>query len=429
MIFIKIKVVDQIMGSGKSTAIKQTINDDYKNGGSDNKYIFITPYLKQIEDKDNNRGIVIECPNAKFKQPKNLGDGKLDNLHNLIINNQNIATTHMLFTYASEQTYELLRINEYIIVIDEVLQIMDTTVITVADYNMLIRQEVIKVTEDDTIEWIDSSYTGAFDYLKGLCTRGVVFKSTVKERDKKILNTNNNKYETTREQIQLLVWNLDPSIFKTHSNDIYILTYLFEGSYMYLYFKSHNINFKKYIIQNNKLIGFNSNIKENKEDIRKLIHLYEGKLNNIGDNYYSLSMSWFNNTNNRPLVKQLQRNTYNFLRNIHKAKGREIIWTTFIDHKNKIKGKGYSNSFLQCAEKGSNEYGDRIYIAYCCNRFFHPDDITYFHNFNIDVKDELWTLSEMIQFIWRSAIRNGKEVYLYIPSSRMRGIFKHWLES
>lgn len=429
MIFIKIKVIDARMGKGKTLQIKQKINNEYKNGFLSNKYIFVTPYLKQIEDKDNNSGIILDCPKAKFKQPKNLGDGKLDNLHNLIINNCNIATTHMLFTYASEQTYELLRVNEYIIVIDEVLQIMDTTVITVADYNMLIHQKVIHVDEDDIIRWIDYSYTGAFDYLKGLCTRGIVFKSTIKERETKVLNHNDSKYKNEKEKIQLLVWNLNPSIFKTHSNDIYILTYLFEGSYMYLYFKSHGINFEKYTIRDNKLIDFDINVKEDKQDIKKLVHLYEGKLNNIGDNHYSLSMSWFDNPKNKPLVKQLQRNTYNFLRNIHKAKASEIIWTTFIDYKDKLKGKGYSNSFLQCAEKGSNEYGDRIYIAYCCNRFFHPDDITYFHKFKIDVKDELWALSEMIQFIWRSAIRNNKEIYLYIPSSRMRDIFKHWLES
>lgn len=429
MVFIKIKIVDALMGKGKTTIIKQTINDDYKTGYSNNKYIFVTPYLKQIEDKENNNGIILDCPKAHFKQPKNLGDGKLDNLHNLIINSHNIATTHMLFTYASEQTYELLRINEYIIVIDEVLQLMDTTVITVADYNMLIRQNVIEVTDVESIKWIDHSYTGAFDYLKGLCTRGVVFKSTIKERDKKVLDVTDNKYKVEKEEIQLLVWNLNPSVFKNHSNDIYILTYLFEGSYMYLYFKSHDINFEKYTIHNNSLIDFDDCTRQDKQHIKKLIHLYEGKLNNVGDGHYSLSVSWFNNTKNKPLIKQLQKNIYNFLRNVNSAKSDEIIWTTFIDHQEKLKGKGYANSFLQCAEKGSNEYGDRKYIAYCCNRFFHPDDITYFHRFDISVRDELWALSEMIQFIWRSAIRNDEEIYLYIPSSRMRGIFKQWLES
>ena len=125
----------------------------------------------------------------------------------------------------------------------------------------------------------------------------------------------------------------------------------------------------------------------------------------------------------------MQKNIYNFFRNVHSCKSDEIIWTTFKDYKNKLKGKGYTNGFVQCAEKGSNEYGDKKYIAYCCNRFFHPDDITYFSKKNITVKDEVWALSEMIQFIWRSAIRNDQEIYLYIPSKRMRNMFKNWLNN
>ena len=40
----------------------------------------------------------------------------------------------------------------------------------------------------------------------------------------------------------------------------------------------------------------------------------------------------------------------------------------------------------------------------------------------------LYALSEMVQFIWRSRIREGKEIVLYIPSKRMRELLKEWLE-
>lgn len=33
----------------------------------------------------------------------------------------------------------------------------------------------------------------------------------------------------------------------------------------------------------------------------------------------------------------------------------------------------------------------------------------------------------MVQFIWRSRIREGKEISLYIPSKRMRELLKEWL--
>lgn len=427
----KIKVIDSIMGSGKTAFVKNKINEEYKEGTSDNKYLFITPYLKQIEciesDLEGNiiseTGIIYECPNANFKQPKHLGIGKLEGLHDLILDNQNIATTHALFTHSTNETYELLKVNEYIIVIDEVLQLVDTLAVSVPDYEMLINNNKIKVNEFNELIWLDKKYSGEFSYLKRMCENGLVIESMIKPPKK------SKEDEEDNPPIQLLVWNFNPRIFKNYSNDIYILTYLFEGSYMYLYFKTHSIDYDKYTIQNNNIIPYTEDIKEDKEHIKKLINIYDGRLNNVGDKKTALSKSWFKNSNNRLLVKQLQKNITNYLRNINKAKSDDIIWTTFKDYEYKLKGKGYSKSFIQCSEKGSNEYGDRHYIAYCCNRFFNPDDITYFSSNNVTVNDDIWALSEMIQFIWRSAIRNNEEIYLYIPSDRMRNLLINWLEN
>ena len=44
---------------------------------------------------------------------------------------------------------------------------------------------------------------------------------------------------------------------------------------------------------------------------------------------------------------------------------------------------------------------------------------------NID--QDRYALSEMIQWIFRSAIRKGKPIDIYIPSQRMRELFKKWL--
>lgn len=47
---------------------------------------------------------------------------------------------------------------------------------------------------------------------------------------------------------------------------------------------------------------------------------------------------------------------------------------------------------------------------------------------NIDVDENGFALSEMLQFIWRSAIRDGKEIWVYIPSIRMRNLLKQWIK-
>lgn len=34
----------------------------------------------------------------------------------------------------------------------------------------------------------------------------------------------------------------------------------------------------------------------------------------------------------------------------------------------------------------------------------------------------------MIQWIWRTAIRDGKEIDIYVPSRRMRELLEQWIE-
>ena len=52
--------------------------------------------------------------------------------------------------------------------------------------------------------------------------------------------------------------------------------------------------------------------------------------------------------------------------------------------------------------------------------FFARKDIT------IDV--DKFALSEMLQWIWRSAIRDGRAINVYIPSHRMRELFLGWID-
>ena len=42
--------------------------------------------------------------------------------------------------------------------------------------------------------------------------------------------------------------------------------------------------------------------------------------------------------------------------------------------------------------------------------------------------EDKFALSELVQFVYRSAIRNGKPIDVYIPSKRMRDLFLEWLK-
>lgn len=66
-------------------------------------FIFITPFLSEIE-----RIIKHNDEMCQFKQPFNNGSGKLEDLHKLLANGENIATTHALFLKATDETMQLI---------------------------------------------------------------------------------------------------------------------------------------------------------------------------------------------------------------------------------------------------------------------------------------------------------------------------------
>lgn len=47
---------------------------------------------------------------------------------------------------------------------------------------------------------------------------------------------------------------------------------------------------------------------------------------------------------------------------------------------------------------------------------------------DVNIDEETWALSELIQWLFRSTIREENEINLYIPSKRMRSLLQEWLE-
>ena len=403
----KIHIIDSIMGSGKST---WSFNYMYEN--KDKKFIYITPYLNEIKRLIGEG--TEDCPHTKwyyerrFREPKHLGEGKLDSLHTLLVNDYNIATTHALFKMSTSETIDLIVSGEYILILDEALDVVDIKEINRKDYEMLIDTNKIRVNENHIVEWIDDEYDGKLSEWKTLCKNGTVVEL---KKTKKV---------------QLLVWNFNIESFLSFK-EIFIMTYLFDASYLKYYFDMHGVSYDKYAIEDFKLVPYDNKKPYNKEQYKNLMNIYQGQLNNIGDKNNALSLNWFKK--NKDLKAKLKNNIYNYLRNIINSKSNEIIWTTFKSEQRHIQGKGYTKSFVSCNTKATNEYKNCNTVVYCCNRYISPDYEDYFNQYNITINQDLYALSEMLQFIWRSAIRDNKPINLYIPSRRMRELLIHWLNN
>ena len=108
----------------------------------------------------------------------------------------------------------------------------------------------------------------------------------------------------------------------------------------------------------------------------------------------------------------------NYFHNICKAKSSECLWTTYDEIVPLIKGKGFRKGFISLNEDSSY---NAIYLAFVCNLFYPSDK-------KLPIDEDGYALSEMLQFIWRSAIRDGNEIWVYIPSVRMRNLLKKWIK-
>jgi hypothetical protein len=404
-----IKVVDSIMGSGKTSAAINLMNSD-----TNNNYIFITPYLNEIER------IKTQCNNRKFHEPKVYSKHgetfyKMDSLHQLLQNEKNIATTHALFKMSTEQTKELILYGDYVLILDEVMEVVKQLEISKADIQMLLNEKWI-INDEGIIRWniekekeLGEEYKGEFITVKRLALNNNL-----------ILHNNS-----------ILFWNFPADIFKLFK-DVYVLTYMFDAQLQKYYYDMNNITYEKYIsVKENGNFVFKKNINysdvEVRNKLKSKINIYDGVLNKIGDGRFSLSKSWYESK--KHLHKKIKNNVENYFKNLVKSGTNFNMWTTFKDYQGKIKGKGYTKGFVSCTARATNEYSHKTSLAYTINRFIRPTISEYFRSNGAIVNDDLYALSELLQWIWRSAIRNDEEINLYIPSERMRTLLIDWLEN
>lgn len=169
------------------------------------------------------------------------------------------------------------------------------------------------------------------------------------------------------------------------------------------------------------VLNFNKNY-----DYRNLIHILEHeKLNDIGKNKYDLSHGWY--IKNYDKLDILRKHISNFYQNIvDYGKVSDIaMWTTYGDFFDKVKGRGYTKSYIYPFDQSfKTEYSNRFLLAYTCN-FFFPAVWTI--NKPTCITEQQYALLNLIIFLKQSALQHGHEIWIYIPSKRMRDLLKEWI--
>ncbi|RHR04682.1 DEAD/DEAH box helicase family protein [Ruminococcus sp. AF20-12LB] len=402
-----IKIVDDIMGSGKSTWAINHINQN-----PDKKFLCIVPLLSECERFKEKTDIDIIDPEK--------WGSKWKNFRWLVENDKNIVTTHSLIKMMDLDMLELLKSKNYVLMIDECLDVLDTYKISKDDLKIIFNEKLVSLDEDGFLVWNEERkpYKGVYGDIKRLCS----FKSLM-----------GFKKENSDELARIIMWNFPVDFFKCF-DESYIFTYLWEGSIQKSYFDIHGIKYEKYMLDyDRQLIPHCKEIEyEKRKNIVDLINIYDGKFNKIGmkiGKSNPLSKSWYEDKRkkNRSIFSQLKNNTENYFRTVTKTKSIDNMYTVFKPYCKYVKGEGYTKGFVSCNARGTNEFKNKKSLAYLINFFMSPDIKQFVEHYHIEFDDNLFSLSALLQWIWRSQIRDGKSINLYIPSERMRELLKMWI--
>ncbi|NMB69753.1 DEAD/DEAH box helicase family protein [candidate division WWE3 bacterium] len=403
-IFIAIYICDAPMGAGKTSAAIT-----YMNEHPDQKFLFVTPYLTEVDR------IKQACPALNFTTPSDDHSTKLDNLHSLLSSGQNIVSTHALFGMYNSYTEELLRNSDYTLIMDEVFAVIETMSISVADIDVLLQSGLAEIAEDgEHIRWLDDEYNGT------------------KFQDVMVKAKANN---LIRYKNKLLYWTFPVNTFLLFNN-VYILTYLFDAQIQRYYYDMCGVSYE-YIgtscVNGKYTFSKTTHVPDFLTRLQSYVHiLNDEKLNRIGDSKHALSATWYKEAcryKKKPLIEKMCNNLYNVFRHRFQSSAKENMWTCFKAHEKWLERGNYRSGFVSCNIRATNDYADRRYLAYCINVFLNPDIAGYFRGHNVRIEEDKYALSEMVQWIWRSAIRNGEEIWIYVPSKRMRDLLIGWINS
>ena len=395
------------MGSGKSTWAINHINQN-----PDKKFLCIVPLLSECERFKEKTDIDIIDPEK--------WGSKWKNFRWLVENDKNIVTTHSLIKMMDLDMLELLKSKNYVLMIDECLDVLDTYKISKDDLKIIFNEKLVSLDEDGFLVWNEERkpYKGVYGDIKRLCS----FKSLM-----------GFKKENSDELARIIMWNFPVDFFKCF-DESYIFTYLWEGSIQKSYFDIHGIKYEKYMLDyDRQLIPHCKEIEyEKRRNVADLINIYDGKFNKIGmkiGKSNPLSKSWYEDKRkkNRSIFSQLKNNTENYFRTVTKTKSIDNMYTVFKPYCKYVKGKGFANGFVSCNARGTNEFKDKKSLAYLINFFMSPDIKQFVEHYHIEFDDNLFSLSALLQWIWRSQIRDGNPIDLYIPSERVRELLKIWI--
>ena len=403
-----VEVLDSIMGSCKS---KHTIEWIDKNPNE--RYIFVSPLLTEVEEggrlSRSINNVSFECPSTSEYETKS------EHLLKLLKDGANIACTHSLYLAVTDSHLDLIERMGYILIIDEEIDVINgIDGYSKDDYSWLYENNKISVSETDgMVSWICPVNVGVdnkYFPFKKLCEYQALY---VTKRDSSMM--------VTQLPIKLM----------TKAKRVIILTYMFSGNVLDCFLRLKGIEVKPF-----------EDVKVTERDgdeIRNLITLLP--LNSKVSNF-SLSSTWYDEAN-KVQLEAVAKYISNTCR-VNKATFEDVMYTLpksrhqGVSTKNLVKPPKYYRKridgewkycWLATQTRATNDYKHKWCVVHAYNRFPMVSVSSYLSDYGFPIDQPTFTKSEMVQWIWRSRIREMKPIVLAIANKRMHKLFSEWLDS
>lgn len=243
-----VTIIDAPCGAGKTEyAIA------YMNAHPENSFIFITPYLKEIERIKQGTKVAFYDP-KNYQRPDLLGGdfrlkSKLDDFNHLLAQGKDIATTHATFTAATQETINILEDNSYHLIIDEAVDVLTPlndivdspkNRVNKKDVSLMLNNGIITVEENCRVRWtggclsVDDEEAHSYCEVQRYAENGTLL----------LIDGS------------FFLWEFPIELFEAVES-VTILTYRIEGSFLHPYLQLHDIECKKMSVAGSYGKGFN----------------------------------------------------------------------------------------------------------------------------------------------------------------------------
>ena len=419
----KVEILDSIMGSNKTNRVL-----DWIDSNPNERYLYISPLLSEV---DNTSRLATNLKHVSFEFPStDEYDTKTDDLLSKLEVGANISCTHSLYLSMTEKHLDLIEKFEYIVIIDEEVGVIDAfKKYSTDDLAYLNSNGDIEISDEDgMISWVGAELGKKAKYKQfyNLCKAKAVY--------------------ATKRSDTMLVTQMPVELF-TRAKRVIIMSYMFNGNVLDNFLKLKKVEVVPFTeVQPTQI---------DKQEIRELIDLkpLDRKLLKL-----SMSVYGYNKMDKKgfDLISNYIRSTglsvgakaIDTMYTLPKAvspvevkSGKRVAPRGYLTYKTEVldedgvvvlDGKGKpktedNNCWLHSGCRATNKYAYKWYLVHCYDRHPNLSVETYLKEYGCPVDKNVFALSEMLQWIWRSRIRKGEVIVLAIPNTRMHNLFLDWL--